>query len=706
MIISTQTANAESFLFKFPPGIPLVSVTDVAVDSSGNIYAVSGTHTIYKFSQDGTILLQFGSFCNFVNNGGCVDPDDAGPLELGDGQFREVQGLHLDSAGNIYVTDIGNGPATGNDRVQKFNSAGEFQLKFGTPCANEFSCADGTFFNAFDVATDSSGNIFVTDANRHDVQKFNSTGEFVSKFGTKCIIFNGDGCVDPDDAGPLELGDGQFLSPRGIAIDSADNIYVVDFNNRVQKFNSTGDFESKIISSGANSVALDSAGNIYVADSLVHDIQKFNSTGDFQSKFSSYGFEDGEFERTGDLTVNSLDDIYVVDIDNDRVQKFNSAGVWQLKFGSTGSGDGQFILPLGITTDSSDNIYVVDLLNPSVQKFNSAGVWQLKFGSTGSGDGQFSFPNDVVVDSSNNIYVTDANNRVQKFNSAGTFQGWMGKCTGGDNCDDGNQRSNGFSCTSVTCSGLSSGSEDGQFTGPGSMTIDSSDNIYVTDAGNHRIQKFNSTGDFQLTFGSHCEISTGTDCVDPDDGGPLELGDGQFGSPNGIAIDSAGNIYVTDFELDRVQKFNSTGDFQSKFGESGPENGKFQKPSGISFDSNGNIYVTDGNSRVQVFGELVDDSDGDGVLDGVDNCPNDSNAGQEDLDDDGIGDACDALNVIAVDTIVSSDFASLGNLIVQGNSVLTINSGVTVTIHPGSNITIEFGSGVLIKDGGTLQVNS
>jgi len=71
-----------------------------------------------------------------------------------------------------------------------------------------------------------------------------------------------------------------------------------------------------------------------------------------------------------------------------------------------------------------------------------------------------------------------------------------------------------------------------------------------------------------------------------------------------------------------------------------------------------------------------------------------------------MGDACDVFNAINVDTIVSSDSTLIGNLIVQGNSLLTINSGVTVTIPSGSNITIQSGSGVLIKSGGTLQINS
>ena len=232
--------------------------------------------------------------------------------------------------------------------------------------------------------------------------------------------------------------------------------------------------------------------------------------------------------------------------------------------------------------------------------------------------------------------------RVQKFNSAGSFQGWLGYCESGTNCDSINKHSNGFSCTASTCIGSLQGSGIGQFTIPWYIAIDSNDNLHVVDSGNHRIQKFNSAGVFLSQFGT------------------IGSGDQQFNAPIGITIDDSDNLYVADTW----------------------------------------------NNRIQVFGPSQLDSDDDGIPDDSDNCPNDFNTGQEDLDGDSIGDACDPLTVITTDTIVSSDFTSLGNVIVQGNSHLTINSGVTLTILSGNNITIEFGSGVWIISGGTLQINS
>jgi len=86
--------------------------------------------------------------------------------------------------------------------------------------------------------------------------------------------------------------------------------------------------------------------------------------------------------------------------------------------------------------------------------------------------------------------------------------------------------------------------------------------------------------------------------------GSAGTGNGQFGHPAGIAVDSKGTIWVVDQENERVQKFNAAGEFQSAFGSSGTGNGQFGRPTDIAVDAFGNLWVTDaGNSRVEKFNE-------------------------------------------------------------------------------------------------------
>jgi len=310
------------------------------------------------------------------------------------------------------------------------------------------------------IALDSSGNIYVVDSNStsvdHRVQKFNSAGSFIEQIGDLCQMSTTAFCEDPDGGGPLELGDGEFLFPTGIAFDSSDNFYVVDNNNhRVQKFNSAGEFVLKFGANGGNGTSgsgegefnfpfgadVDSSGNVYVADYTNNRIQKFDSSGNFVSMFGwgvsdgssafqvctsscqigSGGSGNGQFFGPRDVAIDSSDNIYTIESNGNRVQKFDSSMNFLLKFGSSGSGNGQFNLPKAIEVDDS-NIYVADTGNNRVQTFNSTGTFLLKFGVGGTGDGQFDSPEGITSDASGNIYVTDKNNdRVQIFNSTGSL---------------------------------------------------------------------------------------------------------------------------------------------------------------------------------------------------------------------------------------------------------------------------------------------
>lgn len=130
----------------------------------------------------------------------------------------------------------------------------------------------------------------------------------------------------------------------------------------------------------------------------------------------------------------------------------------------------------------------------------------------------------------------------------------------------------------------SAGVSPGSFNYPGAVAVDPSGYLYVTELGNHRVQKFSSMGAPVTSWGSFGE------------------GNGQFRRPYGIAVDGNGNVYVADLDNHRVQKFSSGGEHILSWGSFGVGTGQFRYPAFVAADAAGHIYVTDhANHRVQVF---------------------------------------------------------------------------------------------------------
>jgi hypothetical protein len=130
------------------------------------------------------------------------------------------------------------------------------------------------------------------------------------------------------------------------------------------------------------------------------------------------------------------------------------------------------------------------------------------------------------------------------------------------------------------------GSGEGEFINPTAIAIDTYDNIYVADTNNHRIQKFFPNGTFQSSFGTQ-----GTN-------------NGQFSYPQGIAIDSSNNLYVTDTGNNRIQKFDTSGNHVISWGSYGISQGEFNAPRGVAVDSSNGVHIADnGNDRVQRFSD-------------------------------------------------------------------------------------------------------
>jgi DNA-binding beta-propeller fold protein YncE len=290
----------------------------------------------------------------------------------------------------------------------------------------------------------------------------------------------------------------------------------------------------------------------------------------FVKKWGSKGIGPGQFQRPHDLDFSNDEKIlYAVDRDGNRIQAFDKNGTFLFSWGQLGNGDGQFHVPYGIDVDANGNVWVADRANHRVEKFDSRGNFITKWGSYGKGDGQFDNPRHIAVDKNlKYVYVVDSkNNRIQKFDINGKFIQAIGKL----------------------------GNKSGEFNLPTTIEIDSKGNFIVNERGNERIQKFDSNWKPVLMWGSN-----GT-------------GDYQFCHMEHIAIDKSDNIYVTDPQSDpgcsnqpRVLKFNSEGNFITKWGSYGKGDGQFVDPEHLAVDSNGYVYVSDRkNERIQVFEPVV-----------------------------------------------------------------------------------------------------
>lgn len=175
-----------------------------------------------------------------------------------------------------------------------------------------------------------------------------------------------------------------------------------------------------------------------------------------------------------------------------------------------------------------------------------------------------------------------------------------------------------------------SGFSNGQFATPGYLATDGMGNVYITDVGNDRVQKFTKHGDFIASWGSNgnangqfnvpagiaADASANIFVVDKgnlriqkfsSDGTFLAqwstlMGDETQGSPTAIATDAFGNLYVTDLMWDRVQKYTGAGALIASWGTSGPGDGQLGSAIGITVDPSGNVFVLDEqNIRIQKF---------------------------------------------------------------------------------------------------------
>jgi len=485
------------------------------------------------------------------------------------------------------------------------------------------------------VAVDKQGNVYFSASN--SVFKL-STG------GTVTLVAGNARAGDSGDGGPAV--NAQLNSPQGVAVDSAGNICIADtLNNRVRmvttdgvihRFAGNGQFsgdgpgtfgdggtatDARLHQPGG--LTVDSSGVVYIADTGDNTVRKVTTDGLIAlvagDGFGAFAGDAGpatsaELNRPGDVTLDSSGNIYIADTANYRIRKVTTDGniatiAGTGSIGSTGDGDvatkASLYAPMSIAVDSSGNIFILENGSSKIREVDNAkgnistiaGNGTAGFGGDGSQatNAEMNFPSGMTLDSSGSIYVADTlNGRLRKISSS--------------------------NITTIAGNGVLSYSGDNgpalaaQMNFPFGVAVDSGGVVYIADTANNVVRRVAKNGVI-TTFAGNGSAGFGGD------GGAATSA--QLNSPEGVAVDAAGNVYIADTQNARVRRVTGgtistfAGNGSAGFGGDGSTatSAQLDTPVGLAVDAGGNVYIADlGNSRVRrVSGGTITTIAGNGI---------------------------------------------------------------------------------------------
>ncbi len=605
-MVTSWTANALVGGDAKATGTGLWTPEAVAVDREGNAYVVDGSDALVLRIDAATGIITTVAGSGIVGFAG-----DGGPAIYA--QFEFAAGVAVDGLGNIFVAD------NGNNRIRRIDAitgiittvAGDDDHAF---FGDGVVATTASLWHPFGVAVDGLGDLFIADTENGRVRRVDVTTGLIST-----VVGSSNG----QSAGDGGLATAAIVSsPYGVVFDAAGNMFVSEeFGHRVRRVDAVTGVITTYAGTGAggfagdnglavaaelqnpHGIALDAAGNLYIADYGNQRVRRVDATtrmistvagSDATGFAGDGGLAMGAAISAYGVAVDATGNLFIADGDNERVRVVNAAGVIATAAGTGSrgySGDGgaatsaPLSQPSSIAVGAAGNIAVVDVGNGRVRQVDPmTGVISTIAGGNPSaalGDGgpavaaNLGEPFGARFDAAGNLYIVDAlGARVRRVDAATSI------------------------ITTVAGNGTTGYSGDGgpatsaELNGPVALAIDGTGNLFISDSTNHRIRRVDATtGKITTVAGNGTEGFFG-------DGAAATSAMLDF--PLGIAVDSAGNLWIADNNNNRVRVVNAAGVIstvagngsQGYFGDGGPATAaEVDHPSAVAVDAAGNAYI-------------------------------------------------------------------------------------------------------------------
>jgi hypothetical protein len=577
----------------------LAAPQNVAFDSAGNMYISDTTNQRVRMVAVGTNIIS-----TFAGTGVAGSRHTEGDPAKSSA-IRNPRGIVADTAGNVYFSD------SGNQKVKMVDTSGLLHTFAGNGTAGykgDNGPANKAELNQpAGLARDAAGNTYIADTFNNVIRKVDTSNPpiITTVAGNGTEGYSGDGGAATS---------AQLDRPRGVFVDGSGNIFIADTNNRAIR---------EVVSGTINTIA----GN-----------GQLGCNGDLgPAKAASIGNPRDVLVSNGILYISNggCDHIRDVNLTSGNIDTFAGS-----KLGYDGEGhaplSAEFSTPTGLGLDAGGNLLVVDSGNNRVRQVTSSAVNTVAGGYTGDGGpstkSALNDPQNIVFDKNHNMFIVEGlGNRVRKVTSGGTISTFAG--------------------TGVTGMGGNGGPANAAtLNNPLGVAVDTKANVYIADNGNNVIRVVNKAGNISIfaqsaTFASLASLATDSAnnvyaadqnaCViwkiTPNavvtaiagevnncgyNGDGVQATSALLNAPYGVALDSAGNLYIGDASNNRVRMVNTTGTISTVAGNgtcgySGDGHSailaEICTPLGVQVDASGNLYIADWRNAVfrEVTGGII-----------------------------------------------------------------------------------------------------